>query len=222
MLELAAGGCAVEVHLNGMPVATLGPAGGSVSLAVHEYTLAGRNELTLVVGPAAAGRPARRASLASRSVRPGRGRGWCSSARASRRPIPVRASSAWPNGRRPRAAPTTRPRRTSARSTCRSTSRAGAGSMRRRSSIGAPVKRLLLEFLQQLGGRARPRQSRAADRRREAALRRAGGRLSERRRAAEVQRFRDHVQGLYAAKALKVLPPVADELVSAAAGRMDG
>src|SRR4029077_7572428 len=29
----------------------------------------------------------------------------------------------------------------------------------------------------------------------------------------EVQRFRDQVQGLYAAKALKVLPPVADELV---------
>jgi hypothetical protein len=28
-----------------------------------------------------------------------------------------------------------------------------------------------------------------------------------------VQRFRDQVQGLYAAKALKVLPPVADDLV---------
>src|SRR6478672_6956004 len=55
MLELAAGGCAVEVHLNGMPLAALGPAGGSTSLAVHEYTLAGRNELTLIVGPAAPG-----------------------------------------------------------------------------------------------------------------------------------------------------------------------
>ena len=55
MLELAAGGCAVEVHLNGMPLAALGPAGGSISLAVHEYTLAGRNELTLVVGPTAPG-----------------------------------------------------------------------------------------------------------------------------------------------------------------------
>ena len=55
MLELAAGGCAVEVHLNGVPLAALGPAGGCVSLAVHEYTLAGRNELTLVVGPAPLG-----------------------------------------------------------------------------------------------------------------------------------------------------------------------
>jgi hypothetical protein len=55
MLELASGGCAVEVHLNGMPLAALGPGGGSTSLAVHEYTLAGRNELTLLVGPAAPG-----------------------------------------------------------------------------------------------------------------------------------------------------------------------
>src|SRR6187402_2233989 len=63
MLELAAGGCAVEVHLNGMPVAALGPAGGSTSLAVHEYTLAGRNELTLIVGPAAVGPTWARARL---------------------------------------------------------------------------------------------------------------------------------------------------------------
>ena len=55
MLDLAAGGCAVEAQLNGMPVATLGAAGGSSSLAVHEYTLAGRNQLSLVIGPAPPG-----------------------------------------------------------------------------------------------------------------------------------------------------------------------
>src|SRR5664280_2634030 len=55
MLELAGGGCAVEAQLNGMPLAALGPAGGSRSLAVHEYTLAGRNQLSLVIAPAPPG-----------------------------------------------------------------------------------------------------------------------------------------------------------------------
>ena len=51
VLQLEAGGCPVEVQLNGMPVAALGPLGGRACLAVHEYTLAGKNQLSLVVFP---------------------------------------------------------------------------------------------------------------------------------------------------------------------------
>lgn len=51
VLELSSAGCAVEAQLNGMPVASLGAQGGATSLAVHEYTLAGRNRLAIVVGP---------------------------------------------------------------------------------------------------------------------------------------------------------------------------
>jgi len=78
--------------------------------------------------------------------------------------------------------------------------------------LGAPVKRVLLEFLQQLAvelGRGNPEPLIAAAKLRFDEL--AVAYQSD--AAAEVQRFRDHVQGLYAAKALKVLPPVADELV---------
>ena len=55
MLELSSAGCAVEAQLNGMPVASLGPQGGVTSLAVHEYTLAGRNRLAVVVAPSPVG-----------------------------------------------------------------------------------------------------------------------------------------------------------------------
>jgi hypothetical protein len=50
MLRVQAKGCAVEAHLNGMPVARLGPAGGVVTLPVHEYTLAGKNRMGFVAG----------------------------------------------------------------------------------------------------------------------------------------------------------------------------
>ena len=212
MLELAAGGCAVEVHLNGMPLAALGPAGGSTSLAVHEYTLAGRNELTL---SSARPRRARRgAEPASRRDRSHLGAG----ASGARPPGPVAGRSRGPRPRRRRvgddrrAAPTTRRRRTSARSIFRSTSRAGAGSTRRRSSSAIRCKRAILEFLQQLAvelGRGNPEPLIAASKLRFDEL--AVAYQSD--AAVAVQRFRDHVQGLYAAKALKVLPPVADELV---------
>ncbi|MEO7150835.1 MAG: hypothetical protein ABIX46_03850, partial [Burkholderiaceae bacterium] len=55
MLTLESVGCAVEARLNGMPVAALGPAGGRVAVAVHEYTLSGRNQLGLAIGGAAPG-----------------------------------------------------------------------------------------------------------------------------------------------------------------------
>ncbi|MDB5999815.1 MAG: hypothetical protein JWP52_1514 [Rhizobacter sp.] len=57
MLRLQATGCAAEVLLNGMPVATLGAAGGLACMAVHEYTLTGVNRLELVVGPPPATQP---------------------------------------------------------------------------------------------------------------------------------------------------------------------
>lgn len=50
MLRLAAHGCSAEVSLNGMPVASLGPQGGRVTLPVHEYALAGRNRLSFTAG----------------------------------------------------------------------------------------------------------------------------------------------------------------------------
>jgi hypothetical protein len=52
MLRLSAKGCAVEAHLNGLCVARLGAQGGSVTIPVHEYTIAGRNRMTFVAGAA--------------------------------------------------------------------------------------------------------------------------------------------------------------------------
>ena len=55
VVMLEAVGCAAEVLLNGMPVAALGAEGGRACMAVHEYTLAGRNRMVLAIHPAAAG-----------------------------------------------------------------------------------------------------------------------------------------------------------------------
>ena len=55
VLQLEAGGCPVEAQLNGMPVAALPAGGGRACIAVHEYTLAGRNQLALVIHPAPPG-----------------------------------------------------------------------------------------------------------------------------------------------------------------------
>src|SRR6185369_12104881 len=44
--QLESVGCSAELMLNGMPVAALPPSGGSCCLAVHEYTLAGRNQVS--------------------------------------------------------------------------------------------------------------------------------------------------------------------------------
>lgn len=58
MLHVQAHGAPVEVSLNGMPVVSMGAAGGRTALPVHEYTLAGRNRIALHVGPAATDEPA--------------------------------------------------------------------------------------------------------------------------------------------------------------------
>jgi hypothetical protein len=211
MLELAAGGCAVEVHLNGMPLAALGPAGGSTSLAVHEYTLAGRNELTLVVGPAAPG------STAPSQPRIAIGPTW---ARARLVLVRQGQSPADPAARVLGVAEwaTTEGRSYDAPSAHKREVELPVNFPRWRwldappVDLSVSVKRVILEFLQQLAvelGRGNPEPLIAASKLRfdEMAI------AYQDDVGAAVQRFRDQVQGLYAAKALKVLPPVADDLV---------
>lgn len=58
VLRLESLGVTAEALLNGVPLARSGSGAGAVTLAIHEYTLAGRNELELVVQPAAPGQAA--------------------------------------------------------------------------------------------------------------------------------------------------------------------
>ena len=211
MLELAACGCAVEAQLNGMPLAALGPAGGSTSLAVHEYTLAGRNQLSLVIGPAAAG-----AAVPSQP-RVAIGPTW-----ARARLVLVR------HGQSP-ADPGARVLGVAEWATAEGKAY-DAPSMHSRDvelpvnfprwrwldappiGVTVQVQRAVLEFLQQIAvelARGNPDPLIAASKLRFDEL--ALAYQSDTNLA--VQRFRDHVQRLYAAKALKVMPPVAAELV---------
>ena len=74
------------------------------------------------------------------------------------------------------------------------------------------MQRQVLEFLQELAielGQGNPEPMLAA-----AKLRFEELALAYQRNVADVmQRFRDHLQGLYAAKALKVVPPAAEDVV---------
>jgi hypothetical protein len=58
VLRLQSIGVVAEAVLNGVPLARSGPGSGAVVLPVHEYTLAGGNELQLVIQPALTGQPA--------------------------------------------------------------------------------------------------------------------------------------------------------------------
>lgn len=211
MLELAAGGCAVEAQLNGMPLAALGPVGGSVSLAVHEYTLAGRNQLSLVIGPAAPG------ATAPSQPRVAIGPTW-----ARARLVLVRhgQSPGDPGARELGVAEwaTAEGKAYDAPSTHNRDVDLPVNFPRWRwldappIGVTVPVQRAILEFLQQLAvelGRGNPDSLIAASKLRfdELAL------AYQTDTNLEVQRFRDQVQRLYAAKALKVMPPVAAELV---------
>lgn len=51
LLRLQSLGCAAELRLNDIPVARTPPAGGSLSLPVHEYLLSGTNHLALLLDP---------------------------------------------------------------------------------------------------------------------------------------------------------------------------
>ncbi|MDE2396863.1 MAG: hypothetical protein KGL43_11120 [Burkholderiales bacterium] len=58
VLRLESSGCEAEAVLNGVPLARVGAACAAVTLPVHEFTLAGANEVELVIEPGPATAPA--------------------------------------------------------------------------------------------------------------------------------------------------------------------
>jgi hypothetical protein len=212
VLCLETAGCPVEAVLNGMPVAALGPKGGRVSLAVHEYALAGKNQLALSIWPpppggqAAAAQPRvaigptwARARLLL--LRQGQGVGdpntrvlasaeWAveegkSYEAPSLHTIDVDLPVAFPRWRWLDAPPI---------------------------AINAAVQRQILEFIQLqaielLHGNPEAMLGVAKLRFDELAI------AYQQTAQQGMQRFRDHLQGLYAGKALKIVPPAAEQLV---------
>ena len=220
MIELSAGGCAVEAHLNGMPVAALGPGGGCTSLAVHEYTLAVKNQLGIVVAPPPPG------SSVPSQPRIAIGPTW-----ARARLILVRRgqSPADPEARalgvvewaavegKSYDAPSTHSKDVDLPVTFPRWRWLDAPMF----DAGPAVQRKVLEFVQELAvelgrGNGEPLIAAAKLRFDELAL------AYQTDAASAVQRFRDQLQRLYAAKALKIMPPVAAELVlrPVASGRL--
>ncbi len=58
VLRLEAVGCQAEAVFNGVPLARVGGAQTLLTLPVHEFTLAGGNEIELIINPAPPGAPA--------------------------------------------------------------------------------------------------------------------------------------------------------------------
>lgn len=211
VLQLDSAGCAAEALLNGMPVALLGPTGGRAGVAVHEYTLTGKNQLTLVVAPGAPGRPA--------TVQPrvAVGATW-----ARLRLVLARQGQS-ANDPNTRALGEVEWSAAEGKSYDAPTQVAREVELQVKFPrwrwldappivLNAAVQRQILEFVQQLAvelGRGNPEPMLAACKLRfdELAL------AYLRDAAAGVQAFRDHLQGLYAAKALKLKPPQAEDLV---------
>ncbi len=210
MLHLQSAHCAAEVQLNGMPVAFVGAGGGQVCVAVHEYTLAGKNELVLVAGAGIPGQPVPAQSRAAleptfaraRLLLPRRGHS------ALDANVRVLASVEWsaPEGE-PYEAPVTQ----------RASVELPVNFPRWRWLDAPPipqhvgVQRQILEFVQQLAidlALGRPDSFLAAARLRFEELALAYQRPAEQ----GIQRFREQLQRLYAAKALKLVPPSADAL----------
>ncbi|MDO9072270.1 MAG: hypothetical protein Q7U73_03315 [Rubrivivax sp.] len=65
VLRLDSVGVTAEAWLNGVPLARSGPAAGAVTVAIHEYTLAGANELQLLIQPPPPGQAGAPAPLLS-------------------------------------------------------------------------------------------------------------------------------------------------------------
>jgi hypothetical protein len=211
VLDLECAGCAVEAMLNGMPVAALGVSGGRTCLAVHEFTLAGKNQLSLVVGSAVPGQAV--ASQPRVAIGPTWARARLLLVRQGQSPADADArvlgAVEWAAAEgRTYESPSTHGREVDL-----------PVNFPRWRWFDAPpivqtaaVQRQVLEFVQQLAlelsrGNADPLLAAAKLRFDELAL-------AYQRTAAEgIQRFRDHLQQLYAAKALKVVPPVAEEIV---------
>ena len=211
MVDLAAGGCAVEALLNGMPIAALGASGGRTSLAVHEFTLAGRNQLSLVVGPARPG------TAVASQPRVAIGPTW---ARARLVLVRQGQSPADPDARvlgavewaaaegKAYEAPSTHSREVELPVSFPRWRWLDAPIL----TLTASVQRSILEFLQEAAvelGRGNPEPLLAASKLRfdELAL------AYQTDAGVGPQRFRDHLQRLYAANALKIMPPVATDLV---------
>ena len=211
MLHLQAGACSAEVLLNGMPVAFVGTDGGHACLPVHEYTLTGKNRLELIVGGAVPGQPSPsqpRVALVptwarARLVLARQGRS------AADPDVRVLASVEWlaPEGKS-YDAPATQAKEVDLPVNFPRWRWLDAPEI----EINAGVRRVILEFLQQLAldlGRGNPDSLLTS-----AKLRFDELALAYQRTTTEgVQRFRDHLQQLYAAKALKLIPPNADEVV---------
>lgn len=211
VLQLEAAGCPVEVLLNGMPVAALGPLGGRSCIAVHEYTLAGRNQLTLSIcpappGPAVAAQPRvaigptwARARLVL--IRKGQG--------AADPNARVLASAEWAvEEGKSYEAPSTQTTDVDLPVAFPRWRWLDAPVV----DLTPPVQRQILEFIQQLAlelARGHPEPMLAV-----AKLRFDELALAYQHTAAQgMQRFRDHLQQLYADKALKIVPPAAEALV---------
>ncbi len=210
MLHLQSQNCSAEVLLNGMPVAFVGAGGGEVCLAVHEYTLAGKNQIELVAGAGIPGQPVPAQSRAAvettfaraRLVLPRQGHG------ALDPNVRVLAMVEWTAPQnQPYEAPVSQKQAIDL-----------PVNFPRWRWLDAPpipqnvgVQRQVLEFLQQLAidlAAGRPDSLLAAARLRFDELALAYQRPPEQ----GMQRFREHLQRLYAAKALKLVPPTADEL----------
>ncbi len=211
VLELTSAGCAVEARLNGVPVASLGAGGGATSLAVHEYTLAGRNHLAIVVAPQPAG------MVAPSQPKVAVGTTW---ARARLVLVRQGRSPADPTARtlgmvewaiaegRSYDTPSTHAKDVDLPVTFPRWRFLDAPPV----TLNAGVQRTVLEFLQQIAvelARGNPDPLIAASSLRfdELAL------AYQTDAALLIERFRAHVQRLYAAASLKLPPPVAEALV---------
>ena len=65
VLRLDSVGVTAEAQLNGVPLARSGPAGGAVTVPIHEYTLSGSNDLQLIIQPPPPGQAGATAPLLS-------------------------------------------------------------------------------------------------------------------------------------------------------------
>lgn len=204
-------GCAAEVQLNGMPLASLPAAGGRTCLAVHEYTLAGRNQLALQVGPPPPGQAATPQPRVA--VAPVWARARLVLLRTGQSPLDPNArllgAVEWlAEAGQSYELPTLRSQDLDLPVAFPRWRWLDAPVL----SLGAPLQRLVLEFVQQLAlelSRGHPDAMLGAARLRFEELA-----LAYQHSAAEgMQRFRDRLQKLHEEKALKVIPPAHEELV---------
>lgn len=211
VLQLESAGCSAEALVNGLPVVSLPPAGGRACLAVHEYVLAGRNQIALAAGlppPGVAATPQPRVAV---------GPTW-----ARARLVLVRAGQG-PNDPDARVLSSVEWAVEEGQSYEAPVARSGEVELPvafpRWRWLDAPVialnavaQRLILEFLQQLAtelSRGNPEPLLAAARLRFEELA-----LAYQHNAAEgMQRFRAHLQTLFEQKALKIVPPLGETLV---------